>query len=201
MRGLSVVAVLVLAGCASAPQRVSVDQATITNAHTNNLCAESNENAWKYLDETIARIQDELGRRQVSDCSQGARTTRLAQEAAPEELCAAVVLAPAYFPQSGPPAQAEIDRRKIVCDPQKTNLTVQAYIAKQQQDAQLAQARVQAARAQAVADAQRQQGAMNALLMMQALTPAPAPVYFPPANRSTNCTTTYIGNQARTNCN
>lgn len=189
MRKLLFAVIAIVAGCA---QLQSVDQAKIHAADDNVLCSESNENAARYDKKTILSIQAELAARNNPDCSIPARMTRSSMAASTDELCVADVLAPIHAPAAAPYARAELQRRGATCDPQRTNVMVQAFIAKQQQEAQQAQA----AALQAQADAAQRQAASAAflnglLLMQQAQPPRPATI---------NCNSTTIGISTNTNC-
>lgn len=184
--------VLLLSACAQ--QLRTVDQATIHTAPDNVLCSEGNENAANYTKQTISVIRDEMNLRGGVDCSHDARLTRAAAVASIDELCAAEALAPIYFPELGAPSRAEINKRGATCDSQRTNMLMQAFIAKQQQEAQMAIARAQQQQAAAAQQQAQSQVLFNAFMMMQSAQPT---YQAPP---SINCTSTTTGVFTNTHC-
>jgi len=187
---------LILSGCAQQQLR-TVDQATIHGAPDNVLCSEGNENAAGYTKQTLDAIKSEMMLRGGVDCALPARASRAAAAASVDELCAAEALAPVYFPALGAPSRAELNKRGVTCDPQRTNMMVQAFIAKQQQEAQMAMARAQ----QQQAAAAQQQAANAALFQGLMLMQAAQPTYqSPPTPTSINCTSRTIGSTTNTNC-
>lgn len=184
---------LMLSGCASNLR--TVDVATIQGASDNVLCSESGENLGNYTKETLADIHAEMNRRGGIDCSQSARLARASAAASIDELCVGEALAPVYFPALGAPSRAELNRRGATCDPQRTNMLMQVFIAKQQQEAQIAMARAQ----QQQAAAAQQQAANAALFQGLMLMQAAQPTYQPPP-AAINCTSTTAGIFTNTRC-